>query len=253
MRILAIIPARYSSVRFPGKPLADINGKPMVQRVYEQVKKCSSIKDIVVATDDERIINAVNSIGGKAVLTLPDHQSGTDRCAEVIQRHKENFDVIINVQGDEPFIAPDQIELIASCFKNQEIQIATLIKRITQSPELFDSSKVKVVINEKEEAMYFSRFPIPFLRGVSEELWLENSVYYKHIGIYGYRTEVLSQIVKLPVHLLEKAESLEQLRWLANGYRIQTALTELESISVDTIEDLNAARKFLNEGTDLHS
>jgi len=253
MRILAIIPARYSSVRFPGKPLADINGKPMVQRVYEQIKKCSSIKDIVVATDDERIINAVNSFGGKALLTLPDHQSGTDRCAEVIQRHKENFDVIINVQGDEPFIAPDQIELIASCFKNQEIQIATLIKRITQSPELFDSSKVKVVINEKEEAMYFSRFPIPFLRGVSEELWLENSVYYKHIGIYGYRTEVLSQIVKLPVHLLEKAESLEQLRWLTNGYRIQTALTELESISVDTIEDLNAARKFLNEGTDLHS
>jgi len=253
MRILAIIPARYSSVRFPGKPLADINGKPMVQRVYEQIKKCSSIKDIVVATDDERIINAVNSFGGKALLTLPDHQSGTDRCAEVIQRHKENFDVIINVQGDEPFIAPDQIELIASCFKNQEIQIATLIKRITQSPELFDSSKVKVVINEKEEAMYFSRFPIPFLRGLSEELWLENSVYYKHIGIYGYRTEVLSQIVKLPVHLLEKAESLEQLRWLANGYRIQTALTELESISVDTIEDLKAARKFLNEGTDLHS
>ncbi len=253
MRILAIIPARYSSVRFPGKPLADINGKPMVQRVYEQIKKCSSIKDIVVATDDERIINAVNSFGGKALLTLPDHQSGTDRCAEVIQRHKENFDVIINVQGDEPFIAPDQIELIASCFKNQEIQIATLIKRITQSPELFDSSKVKVVINEKEEAMYFSRFPIPFLRGLSEELWLENSVYYKHIGIYGYRTEVLSQIVKLPVHLLEKAESLEQLRWLTNGYRIQTALTELESISVDTIEDLNAARKFLNEGTDFHS
>jgi 3-deoxy-manno-octulosonate cytidylyltransferase (CMP-KDO synthetase) len=253
MRILAIIPVRYSSVRFPGKPLADINGKPMVQRVYEQIKKCSSIKDIVVATDDERIINAVNSFGGKALLTLPDHQSGTDRCAEVIQRHKENFDVIINVQGDEPFIAPDQIELIASCFKNQEIQIATLIKRITQSPELFDSSKVKVVINEKEEAMYFSRFPIPFLRGLSEELWLENSVYYKHIGIYGYRTEVLSQIVKLPVHLLEKAESLEQLRWLTNGYRIQTALTELESISVDTIEDLNAARKYLNEGTDLHS
>ncbi len=249
IRVLAIIPARYSSVRFPGKPLADINGKPMIQRVYEQVRKCSNIEDIIVATDDERIINIVEKFNGKAILTSNEHQSGTDRCAEVIQLLKYNYEVVLNVQGDEPFINPQQIEQLVNCFYKPEIQIATLIKHITQSQELFDSSKVKVVINEKSEAMYFSRSPIPFLRGVSEELWPENSTSYKHIGIYGYRTEVLNQIVKLPVHSLERAESLEQLRWLANGYNIQTALTDLESISVDTIEDLERARNFVPDGT----
>lgn len=247
MKILAIIPARYASTRFPGKPLALIRGKTMIQRVYEQVTKCHQVDDVLVATDDERITNLVKGFGGKVMMTASSHQSGTDRCAEVVKNMIGEYDVVINVQGDEPFILPEQVTLLCNCFANESIEIATLIKRITKREELFNVNVVKVVLNEKNEAMYFSRSAIPHMRGVSEDYWINMANYYKHIGIYGYRTEVLTKIVDLPLNALEKAESLEQLRWLSNGFKIQTAITDTETISVDTIEDLEHARKFLHE------
>lgn len=247
MPILAIIPARYASTRFPGKPLAQIQGKSMIQRVYEQVKKSRSVDEVMVATDDERIKSMVKEFGGKVMMTSANHSSGTDRCAEVVENMIGDFEVVINIQGDEPFILPEQIDLIGNCFSKSHIEIATLIKRITRREELFNANTVKVVINEKHEALYFSRSAIPHLRGVSEDYWPGMGIYYKHVGIYGYRAEILKSLVKLPMSALEKAESLEQLRWLANGYHIQTAETDLDTIAVDTIEDLEHARKFLHE------
>lgn len=247
MKTLAIIPARYASTRFPGKPLAVIHGKPMIRRVYEQVTKCHSINEAIVATDDERIRNAVKEFGGKVMMTSSDHQSGTERCAEVIMNMIGDFDVVINVQGDEPFILPEQLDLLCSCFENPSVGIATLIKRIIKREELFNTNVVKVVINKQNEALYFSRSAIPHMRGVSEDYWITMGNYYKHIGIYGYRPDTLEKIVTLPANALEKAESLEQLRWLANDFKIQTAVTDFETISVDTIEDLEHARKFLHE------
>jgi len=251
--ILGIIPARYSSTRFPGKPLALIHNKPMIQRVYEQAIKCESLQQVIVATDDERIESVVKDFGGKVMMTSSQHQSGTARCAEVIQNIDGDFDVVINIQGDEPFIVPGQIELLCACFKNdlsppgQACQIASLRKRISRSDELFDSNVVKVVTSESGEALYFSRSAIPHHLGVSENYWLSLGVYYKHIGIYGYRKDVLEKLVLLPVNDLEKSESLEQLRWLANGYRIQIAITDDETISIDTPEDLHRAEKFFPE------
>jgi 3-deoxy-manno-octulosonate cytidylyltransferase (CMP-KDO synthetase) len=237
MKILGIIPARYASTRFPGKPLADIAGKSMIQRVYEQAKKCARLSEVIVATDDERIFKHVAVFGGVAVMTSPDHQSGTDRCAEVAQKHPE-YDVIINIQGDEPYIDPEQITKLISCFNDANTQIATLVKKVLTDHELHNTNSPKVIINKHSEAIYFSRSPLPHIRGQEPQHWLQHFTYFKHIGIYGYRADILKQITKLPVSSLEKAESLEQLRWIENGYKIKVAETELETYAIDTPEDL---------------
>jgi len=244
LNILGIIPARYASSRFPGKPLVDIAGKTMIQRVYEQAKKCSNLTEVVVATDDTRIYDHVLSFGGVAVMTSGDHQSGTDRCAEVAEQHPQ-YKVIINIQGDEPYIDPEQITKLAACFINEQTQIATLIKKVTSSEELFNANSPKVVINKLSEAVYFSRSPLPYIRGQEQNNWLQHYTYFKHIGIYGYRADILQQITKLPVSSLEKAESLEQLRWIENGYRIKVAETELETRAIDTPEDLKKLNHLL--------
>jgi 3-deoxy-manno-octulosonate cytidylyltransferase (CMP-KDO synthetase) len=237
MKILGIIPARYASTRFPGKPLIKINGKTMIQRVYEQASK-SGLTEVLVATDDQRILEHVQAFGGKAVMTAAHHQSGTDRCFEAYQLHNRPYEYIINIQGDEPFIRPEQIDLVASCFQSTHTQLATLIKKIQSPEELFNVNAPKVVINRVSEALYFSRQPIPYCRNVPNDIWHKQHTYYKHIGIYGYRADILEQITQLPPSGLELAESLEQLRWLENGFRIATALTEFETIGIDTPEDL---------------
>ncbi len=237
MKILGIIPARYASTRFPGKPLVDIAGKSMIQRVYEQAKKCSSLTEVIVATDDERIFDHVNQFGGLATITSDQHQSGTDRCAEVASNYRE-YQAIINIQGDEPFIDPQQITKVANCFIDTYTQIATLIKKINTIEELYNPNSPKVIVNKKVEAIYFSRSALPHVRGHETADWLKHFTYYKHIGIYGYRADILQQLTQLPVSLLEKAESLEQLRWIENGYRIKVAETELETQAIDTPDDL---------------
>ena len=237
MKVLGIIPARYASSRFPGKPLVNINSKSMIQRVYEQAQKCIHLTEAIVATDDTRIYDHVLGFGGEAIMTSPDHQSGTDRCAEVALQHPQ-YNVIINIQGDEPYIDPEQISKVAACFNDPETQLATLIKRVANEQELFNVNSPKVVINKLSEAVYFSRSPLPHIRGQQEKDWLQHYTYFKHIGIYGYRADILQQVTKLPVSSLEKAESLEQLRWIENGYRIKVAETELETYAIDTPEDL---------------
>lgn len=246
MNFIGIIPARFQSTRFPGKPLALLNGKPIVQWVYENARK--ALTEVYVATDDERIFKAVEAFGGKAVFTSAYHQSGTDRCAEAAQELSKSLkvDVVVNIQGDEPFIRPEQVESIKACFGTVETEIATLIKPITNVDEITNINRPKVVINNLQEAMYFSRSPIPFVRGCQPEEWLAANTFYSHIGMYAYRFDILLELTKLPVGMLEKAESLEQLRWLENGYRIKTAQTLYESIGIDTPEDLEQARKFLD-------
>jgi len=238
MQILGIIPSRFASTRFPGKPLVDIGGKTMIQRVYLQAVKAKSLSKVIVATDDERIYQHVKSFGGQVMMTDSRHQSGTDRCAEVATNF-QNMQAIINIQGDEPFIDPLQIELVAQQLKqNTAINIATLAKKITDSAQIFSPNIVKVVFNQAKAANYFSRSPIPFLRGVEKEDWLIKGNFYKHIGLYGYQRDTLLEIAQLPMSLLEKSESLEQLRWLENGYKIGINLTEIETIGIDTPEDL---------------
>ncbi|MBP8790279.1 MAG: 3-deoxy-manno-octulosonate cytidylyltransferase [Breznakibacter sp.] len=238
--ILGLIPARFASTRFPGKPLADIGGKPMIQRVYEQSAKILST--VYVATDDERIASTVRSFGGKVVMTSESHQSGTDRCEEALQQVEKIegrlFSAVINIQGDEPFISPLQIEQLAQAMTNPATEIATLVKKVMAATDLFNPNKPKVVVGTKNEALYFSRSPIPYLRGVKEEEWHQKHDFYNHIGLYGYRSDILGCITKLPQGKLELCESLEQLRWLENGYRIAVMETNLESISIDTPEDL---------------
>jgi 3-deoxy-manno-octulosonate cytidylyltransferase (CMP-KDO synthetase) len=209
----------------------------MIQRVYEQAKKCIHLTEVIVATDDVRIYDHVLGFGGVVIMTSPDHESGTDRCAEVALRYPQ-YDVIINIQGDEPYIDPEQISKLAACFNNVDTQIATLVKKVQNEQELFNPNSPKVVINKLSEAVYFSRSPLPHIRGQEQQNWLNYFTYFKHIGIYGYRADVLQQVTKLPVSSLEKAESLEQLRWIENGYRIKVAETELETFAVDTPEDL---------------
>jgi len=238
MRVLCVIPARYASTRFPGKPLVMIDGKSMIQRVYEQALKTSGLHQVVVATDDDRIADAVEAFGGSFVMTKLTHQSGTDRCAEV-SGHFPDFDIIINIQGDEPFVDPAQIELLISCFEEPKVELATLIKKIKTEEELFNPNIPKVVINSNREAVYFSRQTIPYLRNVSIANWLNTHQFYKHIGIYGYSRNALLNITKLPPSTLELAESLEQLRWIEHGFAIQTRVTEIETIAIDTPEDLN--------------
>lgn len=242
MATLGIIPARYASTRFPGKPLIDIAGKSMIQRVYEQACSSSSLDKVVIATDDERIISEVKRFGGEFALTRSDHQSGTDRCAEVAEKFR-GFEVIINIQGDEPYIDPVQIDLLSSCFTDPEVKLATLVKRIRDEEELFNQNIPKVVLNHRQQAIYFSRHTIPFLRNTEQANWLKTHQFYKHIGIYGYTVETLLQITRLKPSSLELAESLEQLRWIENGYAIQTRVTAMESIAVDTPEDLEKIMK----------
>ena len=240
MNYLGIIPARYASTRFPGKPLIDINGKTMIQRVYEQANK--AINTVVVATDDLRIENEVKSFGGSVVNTSSEHKSGTDRCWEAVKKIKSlsdnEFDIVINIQGDEPFIDPEQISDVISCFNNEKTQIASLAKKINCEKDLFDNNTVKVVLKSNNDALYFSRTPIPFFTGLDKKEWIHNNIYYKHIGIYAYRKDILDNITSLKPSSLEIAESLEQNRWLENGYNIQMAITQHESISIDTKDDL---------------
>lgn len=238
MRFLGIIPARFASTRFPGKPLIEILGKSMIRRVYEQALKSTKLDEIVVATDDERILLHVHELGYRAILTSAEHQSGTDRCAEVAEK-LPGFGVIINIQGDEPFIDPRQIDLLCSCFADPAAELATLIKEIKTLEELENPNSPKIVINRLFEAIYFSRAPIPYLRGKDLLERLQYHTYYKHIGIYGYRADILQAITKLPISTLEKAEALEQLRWIENGYKIRVAVTDLETVAVDTPDDLH--------------
>lgn len=245
MKFLGIIPARFASTRFPGKPLADINGKPMIQKVYEQASK--ALEQVWVATDDSRIEDCVKNFGGNVIMTSPDHQSGTDRIAEAALQISEKlnlqFDVAINIQGDEPFIQPEQINSLKNCFDNPATEIATLIKSITNPDEIFDTNKVKVIRGKDQRALYFSRSPIPFVRGDDKENWVNKHTFFKHIGMYAYRYEALMKVTKLSQSPLELSESLEQLRWLENGYWIQTETTEHESIGIDTPEDLERVKE----------
>jgi len=245
MKFIALIPARYQSTRFPGKPLAGLGGKPVIQWVYENVSK--ALDNVWVATDDERIFNAVEGFGGKTIFTSPDHCSGTDRCAEAarILENDTEFDVVINVQGDEPFIRSEQIEQLMDCFTEQ-VEIATLIKKIETADELFNPNRPKVVIDNDQNALYFSRSPIPFVRGEEENIWLNTTAFWAHIGMYAYKKEVLQKITQLPPGKLELVEALEQLRWIENGLKIKTAVTGHQSIGIDTSEDLENALKFLN-------
>ncbi|MBL7857757.1 MAG: 3-deoxy-manno-octulosonate cytidylyltransferase [Cyclobacteriaceae bacterium] len=243
MRILGIIPARYASTRFPAKPLIDIAGKSMIQRVYEQVRKSGRIARVVVATDHVEIFNHVQNFG-EACMTRENHISGTDRCFEALSLQKEIFDYVINIQGDEPFIQPEQIDLLAAKL-NGQIEIATLVKSIEQEEQLFNANIVKAVINLHTEALYFSRSAIPHIRNTPEPEWLRKQKFYKHIGMYAYRSDVLEQLTKLPPSSLEKAESLEQLRWLENGFKISVAETNTETIGIDTPEDLEKALTYL--------
>jgi len=237
MKVIGIIPARYDSTRFPGKPLVDIAGMTMIQRVYNQVKHAASLSEVVVATDDQRIFDHVKSFAGNVVMTKKEHQSGTDRCAEVIN-NISGFDIAINIQGDEPFIDPQQIDLLVSCFQRPEVEIATLVRPIQELTDLENVNKPKVVLNQKSEALYFSRQPIPYMRGADIKEWLSKETYYNHIGIYGFKVETLKELAKLPISKLETTESLEQLRWLDNGYRIQTAVSTHINDAIDSPEDL---------------
>ncbi len=245
MKIVGIIPARFASTRFPGKPLADIAGKSMIQRVYEQAKKSKSLTDLIVATDDKRIANHVAAFGGTVIMTKETHQSGTDRCFEAIQKFSASADIVINIQGDEPFIHPEQIDLSASCFNSDKVRIATLVKKISSYEELFNVNTPKVILNTNEEAIYFSRQTIPYVREKEKMQWINCHTFYKHIGIYAYTTKTLAEITKLKQSSLELAEGLEQLRWIQNGYKIKTKITDFESIAVDVPDDLKKLTIFL--------
>lgn len=247
-KFIGIIPARYASSRFPGKPLALINGKSMIQRVYEQVSLV--LDNIYVATDDERIFEAVTKFGGNAVITSEQHNSGTDRCYEAYTKIGNNKEVVINIQGDEPFIHPSQLEEICNCFQEKETQIATLVKPFKKDDninDLLNPNSPKVVLNKRSEAIYFSRSVIPYLRNYPQENWLKNHIFYKHIGLYAYRAEILKEITLLPQSQLELSESLEQLRWIENGYKIKVGKTEIETIGIDTPDDLKRAELFMKE------
>jgi 3-deoxy-manno-octulosonate cytidylyltransferase (CMP-KDO synthetase) len=244
MRFIALIPARFQSTRFPGKPLAFLGGKPVIQWVYENVKQ--ALDHVWVATDNDRIFNAVEAFGGKAVYTESTHRSGTDRCAEAARllKNEIEFDVVINVQGDEPFIKAEQIRQLMSCFEG-DTEIATLVKSIDSTEELFNPNRPKVVLDNEHNALYFSRSSIPYVRGEKENNWLLANTFWVHIGMYAYKKEILQQITQLYPGKLERMEALEQLRWLENGYRIKTAETRFQSIGIDTPDDLQLAAEWL--------
>ena len=239
MKVLGVIPARYASTRFPGKPLVDIQGKSMIQRVYEQAIKAKSLSKVIVATDDERIFDHVKSFKGEVMMTLKVHQSGTDRCAEVInQLSLGAFEAVVNIQGDEPFINPSQIDSVVEVLKKEQFMIATLVKRVHTEGVILNPNIVKAVFSSEGKALYFSRSPIPYLRNTPIDEWLFKGEFYKHIGLYAYKSSILKEIALLSPSRLEQLESLEQLRWLENGYAIGIAETDLETIGIDTPEDL---------------
>ncbi len=244
MKIIGIIPARYASTRFPGKPLADLGGQSMIERVYKQAKKSKTLSKVVVATEHKLIFDHVIGFGGEACMTSEHHPSGTDRCYEALTKEKETFDYAINIQGDEPFIEASQIDLLAS-YLDGETQLATLIKKIDSYDQLYNNSEVKVTFNTNNEALYFSRAVIPFVQKVDEKNWLSSFEFYKHVGMYAYRADILKEITKLEISSLEKAESLEQLRWMEHGFKIKVAKTDVETMCVDTPEDLEVAKAYL--------
>ena len=243
MKFIGLIPARYASTRFPGKPLALLNGKPVIQYVYEQAAKV--LDAVYVATDDERIYNKVLAFGGKAVMTSTEHHSGTDRIEEALEKVGGDFDVVVNIQGDEPFIAQSQIETLCQCFVDKATQIATLGKPFECIEAAENPNSPKIVVDNRGYALYFSRSIIPFVRGTERQDWLSKYPFLKHLGIYAYRANVLKEITKLPQSSLELAESLEQLRWLQNGYRIKVGLTDVETVGIDTPDDLQRAEEFI--------
>ena len=250
MKVLAIIPARYASTRFPGKPLALLGGKPVVQWVWERVSAVPELTDAVVATDDERIVRAVESFGGRVMMTGSHHRSGTDRCGEVVERFKaqgQTYNVAINVQGDEPFVQAEQLCTLVGCFADGKTSIATLKTAIRSTEELLSANNVKVVCDRQGRALYFSRQPLPHLRGVEQDRWIASQPYFKHVGIYAFRTSTLAELVRLPQSALERSESLEQLRWLENGYTISVRETSAANIGIDTPEDMEAAERYLND------
>lgn len=243
MKFIAIIPARYASTRFPGKPLAILGDKTVIQRVYEQAS--SVLEEVYVATDDERISNAVEAFGGRVVMTRADHKSGTDRIEEATEKIGTSADVIINIQGDEPFIQQSQIKTLMQLFDFTETQIGTLGKPFDTMEAVLNQNSPKIVCDKRGFALYFSRSVIPFVRGQEQATWIDHYPFLKHLGLYAYRREVLREVTRLPQSPLELAESLEQLRWLENGYRIRVGLTDVETVGIDTPEDLRRAEEFL--------
>ncbi|HEX7016640.1 MAG TPA: 3-deoxy-manno-octulosonate cytidylyltransferase [Cyclobacteriaceae bacterium] len=243
-RILGIIPARYASTRFPGKPLADIGGTSMIERVYRQVTRSARVNRVIVATDNREIYHHVTSFHGEAIMTHEHHPTGTDRCYEAFTLLGEPFDYVMNIQGDEPFIQPAQIDTLADTLDGQT-EIATLVKRTTNEEELYNPGEAKVVLNRDGMALYFSRTPIPYVHNAPKGQWTEKHVFYKHVGLYAFRSDILQAVTQLPVSTLEKAESLEQLRWLENGYRIKVAETDLESLCIETPDDVQRALEYL--------
>jgi 3-deoxy-manno-octulosonate cytidylyltransferase (CMP-KDO synthetase) len=244
-----IIPSRFASTRFPGKALALIGGKPMIRRVYEQASK--ALKEVFVATEDKRIMDAVLGFGGKVIMTSPEHRSGTDRCSEavdIIEKETGNqVDIVINIQGDEPFIKPEQIRLLMSCFGDDSVEIATLIRKVEEGEDLFNPNEPKVVISSSGDAIYFSRATIPYVREADKSKWSSKHTFYKHPGIYAFKKATLKKITLLQRSSLEKAESLEQNRWIENNFRIRTAVTDWDSIGIDTPEDLERAKELLRD------
>lgn len=243
MKFIGIIPARYASTRFPGKPLALLGGKPVIQHVYEKV--AAVLEAAYVATDDERIYDVVKSFGGQVVMTRTDHKSGTDRIEEAIEKIGGEWDVVVNVQGDEPFVAKSQLDTICHCFDDPTTQIATLGKPFESMEAVQNPNSPKIVVDNMGFAMYFSRSVIPYVRGKEKSSWLTHYPFLKHLGIYAYRKDVLRQVTQLPQSSLEIAESLEQLRWLQNGFKIKVGTTDVETVGIDTPQDLERAEEFL--------
>ena len=243
MKFIGIIPARYASTRFPGKPLALLGGKPVIQHVYEKV--AAVLEAAYVATDDERIYDVVKSFGGQVVMTRTDHKSGTDRIEEAIEKIGGEWDVVVNVQGDEPFVAKSQLDTICHCFDDPTTQIATLGKPFESMEAVQNPNSPKIVVDNMGFAMYFSRSVIPYVRGKEKSSWLTHYPFLKHLGIYAYRKDVLRQVTQLPQSSLEIAESLEQLRWLQNGFKIKLGTTDVETVGIDTPQDLERAEEFL--------
>ncbi len=245
MKVLGLIPARYASTRFPGKPLALLGGKTMIERVCEQVEKAKTIHQFAVVTDDERIFKHIQKLGHPVFDSNPAHQSGTDRCAEVAAEFSD-FDLVVNIQGDEPFIQPEQIDLLVNFMKKSDFKIGTLAKKITEAEKIFNPNIVKTVFDKNGKGLYFSRSPIPHQRGFDEKDWITKGTFYKHIGLYAFRRKVLLEVAKLETSTLEKSEKLEQLRWLENGYSIGIKETHLETVGIDTPSDLEKAKKKMN-------
>lgn len=244
MKVLGIIPSRYGSSRFPGKPLIDLKGKSMIQRVYEQAKKCTAFTAIVVATDDVRIFDHVTSFGGLAMMTSTNHASGTERCGEIIEQYND-YDIVVNIQGDEPLIRPEQLTDLIAVFKDATVEIATIVKPMSNEADIRNPNRIKVVLDAKKNGIYFSRSPIPHIANTPHADWLTQTTFYKHIGIYAWRTKTLNDLLALAPTDLEKIESLEQLRWIYNGYKIRTVETTIETPNIDAPEDVQAVLDLL--------